>query len=270
MRFHPLPTAQEPIGVNLQEFDLGYANDEVRAVGIACEIDGGETVLLVVGEFQLLLIIHPASTSDRAIEPLDRAWACAAEADCDVAVSADGEIENEVIKFSIGFQNEVSALAGKGGWFSLVNRIAVSCDPFPGAAKCCCLVIRNAPRGGGADVQEIIGAGTAAVGEVLDDIAGGFVGEVGASNAPMGVHRLAHFTRDIFWPTLAIHGVGEGLLEGDAINLGVSQLALTTDTSVVDDHGIGLVRADHFVEPIFLPIRLPGPVPIKPKSSDGP
>jgi hypothetical protein len=30
-----------------------------------------------------------------------------------------------------------------------------------------------------------------------------------------------------------------------------------------------LVRADHFVEPIFLPIRLPGPVPIKPKSPDG-
>ena len=216
MRFHPLPTAQEPIGVNLQEFDLGYANDEVRAVGIACEIDGREFVLLVVGEFQLLLIIHPASTSDRAIEPLDRAWACAAEADCDVAVSTDGEIENEVIKFPIGFQNEVPALAGKGGRFSLVNRIAVSCDPFPDAAKCCCLVIRNAPRGGGADVQEIIGAGTAAVGEVLDDIAGGFVSEVGASNAPMGVHRLAHFTGDIFWPTLTIHGVGEGLLEGDA------------------------------------------------------
>ena len=58
------------------------------------------------------------------------------------------------------------------------------------------------------------------------------------------------------------------MLEGDAINLGVSQLALTTDTSVVDDHGIGLVRADHFVEPIFLPIRLPRPVPIKPKSPD--
>ena len=250
------------------EFDLGYTNDEVRAVGIACEINGRESVLRVVGEFQFLLIIHPASTSNRAIEPLDRAGACTAEADCDVAVSADGEIENEVIKFSIGFQDEVPALAGKGGWFSFVNRIAVSRDPFPGAAKCCCLVIRNAPRGGGADVQEIIGAGTAAVGEVLDDVAGRFVCEVGASNAPMGVHRLAHFTRDIFWPTLAIHGVGEGLLEGDAINLGVSQLAFTSDAGVVDDHGIGLVTADHFVEPIFLPIRLPRPVPIKPKSPD--
>ena len=63
--------------------------------------------------------------------------------------------------------------------------------------------------------------------------------------------------------------MGEGLLEGDAINLGVSQLAFTSDAGVVDDHGIGLVRADHFVVPIFFPIRLPGPVPIKPKSSDG-
>ena len=46
-------------------------------------------------------------------------------------------------------------------------------------------------------------------------------------------------------------------------------MALTSDAGVVDDYGIGLVRADHFVEPIFLPIRLPRPVPIKPKSPDG-
>jgi hypothetical protein len=36
---------------DLVEFDLGYTNDEVRAVGIACEIDGGESVLRVLGEF---------------------------------------------------------------------------------------------------------------------------------------------------------------------------------------------------------------------------
>ncbi len=63
--------------------------------------------------------------------------------------------------------------------------------------------------------------------------------------------------------------MGEGLLEGDAINFRVSQLAFTSDAGVVNNHGIGLVGTDHFVEPIFLPIRLPRPVPIKPKSSDG-
>jgi hypothetical protein len=50
---------------SLLKFNLCHSSDEVCAVGIVCEIDGGESVLRVVRESQFLLIIHPAFVRPR-------------------------------------------------------------------------------------------------------------------------------------------------------------------------------------------------------------
>ena len=90
-------------------------------------------------------------------------------------------------------------------------------------------------------------------------------------DAPMPVHRLAHFRRDVFGLSFAVHRRRLTLFKRNGIQLRMTGFALTGQTGVVDDHRIRLQPPDHAVELIQLPVRIAlGPVAVEPQPADFP
>ena len=184
-------------------------------------------------------------------------------------MAADSEVVREVVERVAASQNEIASETFNTGRLRFVDRLAVQFDPATDLQQYLAFERGDGALARWADVEEIVGATSAAVADELDDLAGRLLRKVVAADAPVEVRRLTHLARDIFRRATAVDRFGVLLLKRDGVDFRMAEFAGVLQTRIVDDHRFGLFRADHSVEFVEAPIHLgPTPVAVKPEPAD--
>jgi len=227
-------------------------------------------ILAVLGEVQRITAVQPVDGFDCFVEGkyVVRVELCA---DGDVFVAVDTQIVGEQVVAVAVAQNEVAGLIldlDTGGR-RFVEGLVIESAPLPQNFQGALVNGTQGAVGLGTYVEQEIGAIAAADGKAVDEVLQGFEVEVLLRVAPVAGEGLTHLAGDVLRGVGHVDALGSATLEGDAVQLNVTQRAPTGKTRIVDDHSIRLVGADHTVKGIFLPIVVrPVPHTVKPDTAD--
>ena len=216
-------------------------------------------------------VIHPGDRLGGEGEALEDHVSAAALGEGNVCVTVDAEtvlkgVENAVV-VHVAEDEVLFALPCDEG-AAVINGVAVKAHPAAEGIHQRLGHERHSAVAHRADVQQQVRADLSAGADAFDDLRWRLEVQV-VRVAPMVVQRHGHFGGEIFLHTAAVDRCRESLLVGDRVDMLVADGTAPLKAGVVDDHGLGLIAADHRVELILLPINvLAAPVAVKFKAAD--